>query len=74
MTFMITRIKLYVPIVTLSIINNIKFLRDVKQVFKWEIFSNKCRSEITTQLKNNDLDYLSDSTFRNINRLFFLSF
>ena len=35
---------------------------------------NKYRSEITTQTKNNNLDYLIDPTFRNINRLFVLSF
>ena len=32
----------------------------------------KCRSEITTQRKNNNLDYLTDPIFRNINRLFVL--
>ena len=32
------------------------------------------RSDITTQSKNNNLDYLIDPTFRNINRLFALSF
>ena len=32
------------------------------------------RSEITTQPKNNNSNYLIDRTFRNINRLFVLSF
>ena len=31
-------------------------------------------SEITTQTKNNNLDYLIDSKFRNVNRLFVFSF
>ena len=35
---------------------------------------NKYRSEITTQTKNNNLDYLIEPTFRNINRMFILSF
>ena len=35
---------------------------------------NKYRYEITTQTKNNNLDFLIDPTFRNINRLFILSF
>ena len=35
---------------------------------------NKYRYEITTQPKNNNLDYLIDSIFRNINRLFVISF
>ena len=34
----------------------------------------KYRSEIATQLKDNNLDYLIDLTFRSINRLFVLSF
>ena len=29
---------------------------------------------MTTQTKNNNLDYLIDSAFRNINRLFVISF
>ena len=32
------------------------------------------RSEIKTQPKNNNLDYLIDPTFRNINTLFAISF
>ena len=35
---------------------------------------DKYRSEITTQPKNNNSDYMIDATFRNINRLFVLSF
>ena len=54
--------------------DNIKFLENIKQGFKRTVSWNKCRSEITTQPKNNNLDYLIDPTFRNINRLFVLSF
>ena len=32
------------------------------------------RSQTTTQTKNSNLDYLIDPAFRNINRLFILSF
>ena len=71
---MITSTKLYVPVVTLSINDNIKFLENIKQGFKKMISWNKHRSEITTQIKNNNLHYLIDQTFRNINRLFVLSF
>ena len=53
--------------------DNIKFLENIKQGFKRTISWNKCRSEITTQPKNNNLDNLIDPTFRNINRLFKLS-
>ena len=53
---------------------NIKFLENINQGFERIISWNKYRSEITTQPKNNNLDYLIDQTFRNINRLFLLSF
>ena len=46
----------------------------VKEGFKRTIFWNKYRSEITAQAKSNNLDYLIDPTFININRLFVLSF
>ena len=66
--------KFYLPFVTLSVNDNIKFLENTRQRFE-RIFSwNKYRCEITTQTKNSNLDYLIDPTFRNINRLFVLSF
>ena len=71
---MITSTKLYVPVITLSIKDNIKFWENIKQGFKRTISWNKYRSEITTQPKNNIWDYLTDPTFRNIKRLFLLSF
>ena len=37
-------------------------------------FLNKHRSEVTTQPKNKNSDYVIDPTIRNINRFFFLSF
>ena len=46
----------------------------MKQGFKRTLFWNKYRSEITTQPKNNNLDYMIDPTFKNFNRLFVLSF
>ena len=49
------------------------FLENIKQGFKRTISWKKYRSEITTQPKDNDLDYLIDPTFRNINRLFVLA-
>ena len=73
-TFQINNAKLYVPIVTLSINNNIKLLENIMQGFKRTISWNKYRSEITRQPKNNNLDYMTDTTFKNINRLFVLSF
>ena len=73
-TFQINNTKLYVPVVILSINDSIKFLENIKQGFKRTISWNKYRSEITTQTKNNDLDYPIDPAFTNIDRLFVLSF
>ena len=73
-TFQINNDKLYVPVVTLSINDNIKFLENIKQGFKRTISWSKYRSEITIQPKNNNLDYRIDPKFRNINRLLVLSF
>ena len=47
----------------LSINDNIKFLENIKQGFKGTISWNKYKFEITTQSKNNNLDYMIDQTF-----------
>ena len=72
--FQINNARFYVPVVTLSSNDNIKFLENIKQGFKRKISWNEYRPEITTQSKNNNLDYLINPTFTNINRLFARSF
>ena len=72
--FQINNVKLYVPVLTLSIYDDIKFLQNINQRFKIIISWNKYRLEIITQLQNNNLYYLIDPNFRNINRLFVLLF
>ena len=47
-TFQINNAKIYVPVVTLSINNGIKFLENIKQGLKRTICWNKYRSEITS--------------------------
>ena len=42
--FIIASTKIYVPVVTLSINDNIKLLENIKQVLKRAIFGNKYRS------------------------------
>ena len=42
----------------------------MKQGFKKTISWIEYRSDITTQLKNNNLDYMIDPSFRKINRFF----
>ena len=55
-TLQIHNAKLYLPVVTLSINDNIKFFEYIKQVFEKTNYWKKYRSEITTQTKNNNLD------------------
>ena len=73
-TFQINNAKIYVPVVALSTNDNIKFLENINQGFKKTISWNKYRSEVTTQTKNNNVDYLIERTFSNINRMFLFSF
>ena len=73
-TFKIKDTKLYVPVVTLSRENDIKLLEQLKSGFKRTIKWNKYRSQMTIQPQNNNLNYLIDPTFTNVNRLFVLSF
>ena len=58
----------------MSVNDNNKLLENIRQGFKRTISWNKYISEITAQPKNNNLDYLIDPAFRNINRLFVLLF
>ena len=66
--------KLYVPVVALSAKNDNKLLEQLKTGFKRRIKWNKHRSEMPNQTKNNNLNYLIDPTFTNVNRLFVLTF
>ena len=73
-TFKITDIKLFVPVVTLSKENDIKFLEQLKTGFKRTIKWKKYRSQMSIQPQNNNLNYVIGPTFTNVNRLFVLSF
>ena len=73
-TFKITDVKLFVPVVTLSKENDIQLLEQLKTGFKGTIKRNKYRSQMSIQPQNNNLNYLTDSTFTSVNRLFVLSF
>ena len=72
--FEITDCKLYVPVITLSAENDNKLLEQLKSGFKITIKWNKYLSQMYNQNKNNNLNYLIDPTFSNVNRLFVLSF
>ena len=73
-TFQINNAKLYVPVVTVSMNDNIMFLEHLKQGFRRTVSWNKCRYETRTEQKTKkNLDCMMDPTFRNINLLFFHS-
>ena len=72
--FQIDGTKLYVPGVTLSKENDTKLLEQSKTGLKRTIKWNKYRSQMTVQPQNNNLNYLIDPIFANVNRLFVLPF
>ena len=72
--FEITDCKLYIPVVTLSAENDNKLLEQLKSGFRRSIKWNKYMPQMSNQTKNNNLNYLIDPTFSNVNRLFVLSF
>ena len=73
-TLNITDCKLYIPVVTLSKDDEIKLLTNLKSGFKREIEWNKYRSQMSTEVINNNLNILIDPTFTNVNRLFVLAY
>ena len=70
----ITDTKLCIPVITFSKENDAKLLQKLKSGFKRIIKSNKCKSQMTIQNNHNNLNYLIDPTFTNVNTLFVLSF
>ena len=72
--FKITDTKLYVSVVTLSKENDIKLLEQLKSGFTNTIKWNKYKPQMTMQPQNNNLNYLIDPIFTNVNRLFVLLF
>ena len=70
--FKIIDTKLYLPVVTLSTQDNIKLVKQLESGFKRTINWNKYLSKTTNQVKNRYLDFLIDSSFQGVNRLFVL--
>ena len=59
---------------TLSTENDNKLLEQLKSGLRRTIKWNKYISQMSNRNKNNNLNYLIDPTFSNVNRLFVLSF
>ena len=72
-TFQVTDTKFYVAVVTLSTEDH-TFLEQLKSEFKRTIKWNIYKSEMTNPTKTNNLNYLIDTTFNKVNRLFVFSF
>ena len=72
--FKITDTKPYVPVVTLSVQNNSKILKQLKSGFKRTINLNKYRPRVSPERQNQCLDFLIDPSFQGVNRLFVLLF
>ena len=72
--FEITDTKLYVPVVTLSIKENAKFLQQLKSGFKRVINWNKYLSKPELLAQNPNLNHLVEPSFQGVNRLFVLAF
>ena len=66
--FAITNTKLYVPVVTLSIQENTKFLQQLKSGFKRVINWNKYLSKPELLAQNPNLNHLVEPSFQGVNR------
>ena len=62
------------PVVTLSTQDNAKLLEKLKSIFKRTINWNKYESKVSVEAPNPYLDFLINSSFQGINRIFVLSF
>ena len=69
-TFQINDTKLYVPVVTLSTVENIKLLKKLESGFYKTINWNKYLPKTTNQARNRYLDFLIDPSFQGVNRPF----
>ena len=73
-TFSIADTRIYVFVVTLSTQDNAKLLQQLRFSCKKTINCNKYQSKISPERQNQYLDYLIDSSFQGVIRLFVLLF
>ena len=72
--FSISDTNSFVPVVTLSIQDHAKLLKQLKSRLKKTINWKKYQSKMLTERQNQYLDYLIDPSFQGITRLFVLVF
>ena len=72
--FSVTDCKLYVPVVTLQTEYQNQLYKDLKTGISIDFTWSKYRSQMINQTATNNLNFLIDPTFNNVNRLFVLAF
>ena len=72
--FSVTDCKLYVPVVTLQKEYQNQFYKDLKTGISIDFTWIKYRSQMINQIATNNLNFLIDRTFNNVNRLFVVAF
>ena len=65
---------MHVPVVTLQAECENKLYEELKTGITMTVAWNKCRSQVIDQTATNNLNYLIDPTFNNVNILFVLAF
>ena len=70
----ITNCKMYVPVVTLQEKYENKLYEELKTGITIDFTWSKYRTQVINQTATNNLNYLIDPTFNNVNRLFVLAF
>ena len=75
-TFNIANTKLYVPIVTLSIEDNVKLTKQSNEVFKRPVYRNEYKTKIESKNLDNEhfTRFYLDASFQVVKRLFVLAF
>ena len=73
-SFTITDTKTFVPVVTLSTLDNAKLLQQLRYGFRRTINWSKYQSDPETCAQNRYLNQLVNSSFQGVNRLFVLYF
>ena len=72
--FNITDCKLYVPVVALHEKYDNELLKELKTGINFDYIWGKYRTQIINQPSTNNLNFLIDPTFNNVNTLFVLAF
>ena len=72
--FSVTDCKLYVPVVTLQTQHQNQLYRDLKTRISIDLKWSKFRSQMINQTTTNNLNFLINPTFNNVNRLFVWAF